>query len=52
MGEGPDSEIVSLFVSVVGAISFAYLVLRALYLDFARASKERSRRLDGRKNAE
>ena len=52
MGEGIDHETVNLFVSVIGMVAFAYLVLRSLYMDFSRASKERARRLDGRKNAE
>lgn len=52
MGEGIDNETVGRFVSVVGLLSFAYLVLRALYLDFSKASRERIKRLDGRKDAE
>ena len=52
MGEGIDRETVERVVSVLGFLAFAYLVLRSLYLDFSKASRERARRLDGRKNAE
>lgn len=52
MGEGIDNETVNRFVAVVGFLSFTYLVLRTVLMDFKRASTDRAKRLDGRKDAQ